>query len=302
MVAPVTGAPSDGNRQLYSGMRRALGSSKIVIVDAAGADVFTVVGTVSLTPIDDQQGQLVVKWLLKDPAGRNVGDLEQSNPVPLAACQRLVGRIRRHRRDGGVRKACSNCSTRRSIGTQLRPQRATLNRLVRGVCGCYCLSTAARFLQEARAMGDGSLCSISGSRSRPSWRPRASRACWARRRPGADAQGRDAFGPQDPRSDLDHRLHRAQPRLHGLGHAVRDGRESSTSSRRWSTSSDVSADKLTWTFTLRDGLGVAATASRSPRRTASPRSSAGRARDSMGQKMMASVVGFRGRSTPRPSR
>jgi hypothetical protein len=87
LVAEVTGAPSDGNRQLYSGMRRALGSSKIVIVDAAGPDVFTVVGTVSLTPIDDQKGQLVVKWLLKDPAGKNVGDLEQANPVPLAAAK-----------------------------------------------------------------------------------------------------------------------------------------------------------------------------------------------------------------------
>lgn len=85
MVAPVTGAPSDGNRQLYSGMRRALGSSKIVIVDAAGADVFTVIGNVNLTAIDDKRGQLVIKWLVKDPAGRNVGDLEQSNPVPLAA-------------------------------------------------------------------------------------------------------------------------------------------------------------------------------------------------------------------------
>ncbi len=85
LVAPVTGAPSDGNRQLYSGMRRALGSSKIVIVDAAGADVFTVVGAVTLTQIDDQRGQLAIKWLVKDPAGRNVGDIEQSNPVPLAA-------------------------------------------------------------------------------------------------------------------------------------------------------------------------------------------------------------------------
>src|SRR5882757_2804382 len=87
LVAEVTGAPSDGNRQLYSGMRRALGSSKIVIVDAAGPDVFTVVGTVSLTPIDEQKGQLVVKWLLKDPAGKSVGDLEQANPVPLAAAK-----------------------------------------------------------------------------------------------------------------------------------------------------------------------------------------------------------------------
>ena len=87
MVAPVTGAPSDGNRQLYSGMRRALGSSKIVIVDAAGPDVFTVVGAVNLTPIDDRTGRLVIKWLLKDPAGKNVGDLEQANPVPLAAAK-----------------------------------------------------------------------------------------------------------------------------------------------------------------------------------------------------------------------
>jgi len=86
-VAQVTGAPSDGNRQLTSGMRRALGSSKIVIVDAADADVFTVVGTVSLTQIDDRTGRLVVKWLLKDPAGKNVGDIEQSNPVPMAAAR-----------------------------------------------------------------------------------------------------------------------------------------------------------------------------------------------------------------------
>lgn len=87
LVAQVTGAPSDGNRQLTSGMRRALGSSKIVIVDAADADVFTVVGTVSLTPIDDRMGRLVVKWLVKDPAGKNVGDIEQSNPVPMAAAR-----------------------------------------------------------------------------------------------------------------------------------------------------------------------------------------------------------------------
>lgn len=85
LVASVTGAPSDGNRQLTSGMRRALGSSKIVLVDNAGEDVFTVAGTVNLTSVDDRMGRLVVKWVLKDPAGRNVGDIEQANPVPLAA-------------------------------------------------------------------------------------------------------------------------------------------------------------------------------------------------------------------------
>jgi hypothetical protein len=87
MFAAITGAPSDGNRQLYSGMRRALGSNKIVIVDTAGSDTFTVVGTVSLTPLDERTGKLVLKWFLKDPAGRTVGDIEQANPVPLAAAR-----------------------------------------------------------------------------------------------------------------------------------------------------------------------------------------------------------------------
>ena len=87
MVGAITGAPSDGNRQLQSGMRRALGSSKIVVVDAAASDVYSVVATVSLTPINDKSGQLVIRWLLKDPTGVDVGDIEQSNPVPLAAAK-----------------------------------------------------------------------------------------------------------------------------------------------------------------------------------------------------------------------
>jgi hypothetical protein len=85
MVAPVEGAPSDGNRQLFGGMRRALGSSKIVVMDSAGADTFTVVGRVKLTPIDDRTAQLDLSWVLKDPGGKEVGKVDQSNPVPLAA-------------------------------------------------------------------------------------------------------------------------------------------------------------------------------------------------------------------------
>ncbi len=85
MVAPVTGAPSDGNRQLFSGMRRALGSSKVVVMDKPDSDVFTVAGAVNLTPIDDRTAQLALTWVLKDPSGKEIGKVEQSNPVPLAA-------------------------------------------------------------------------------------------------------------------------------------------------------------------------------------------------------------------------
>jgi hypothetical protein len=85
LVAPVSGAPSDGNQQLFSGMRRALGSSRIVVIDKPGADTYTVTGAVSLTPIDDRSAQLSLTWVLKDAAGKEVGKVEQSNPVPLAA-------------------------------------------------------------------------------------------------------------------------------------------------------------------------------------------------------------------------
>ena len=87
MVAPVEGAPSDGNRQLVGGMRRALGSSKIVVMDGGGSDTFTVTGKVKLTPIDDSRGQLDVAWVLKDPAGKEVGKVDQANPVPLSAAR-----------------------------------------------------------------------------------------------------------------------------------------------------------------------------------------------------------------------
>jgi hypothetical protein len=85
MVAPIEGAPSDGNRQLFGGMRRALGSSKIVVMDSPGGDTYTVSGRVKLTPIDDRSGQLELTWVLKDPGGKEIGKVDQSNPVPLAA-------------------------------------------------------------------------------------------------------------------------------------------------------------------------------------------------------------------------
>jgi hypothetical protein len=85
MVSQVVGAPSDGNRQLFSGMRRALGSSRIVVIDKAGADTFTVGATVKLSPIDDQKVQLDISWVVTDPAGKEIGKVDQSNPVPIAA-------------------------------------------------------------------------------------------------------------------------------------------------------------------------------------------------------------------------
>lgn len=87
MVGSIEGAPSDGNRQLLGGMRRALGSSKIVVMDSASADTFVVSAKVKLTPIDDRTGQLELTWFLKDASGKEIGKVDQSNPVPLEAAR-----------------------------------------------------------------------------------------------------------------------------------------------------------------------------------------------------------------------
>lgn len=85
MVAAVNGAPSDGNRQLFSGMRRALGSNRIVVLDKPGDDTYSVSANVSLATMDDRMTQLSISWVLKDPAGKEIGKVDQSNPVPIAA-------------------------------------------------------------------------------------------------------------------------------------------------------------------------------------------------------------------------
>lgn len=85
MVAAVQGAPSDGNRQLAGGMRRALGSNRVVVSDAPGGDVYSVSANVSLATMDDRMTQLTITWYLKDPSGKEVGKVDQSNPVPIAA-------------------------------------------------------------------------------------------------------------------------------------------------------------------------------------------------------------------------
>jgi hypothetical protein len=67
-------------------MRRALGSSKIVVIDAAAPTLFTVAGKVELTPVDDAQAGSVTMGA-EGSAGKEVGNVEQSNHVPLAAAR-----------------------------------------------------------------------------------------------------------------------------------------------------------------------------------------------------------------------
>lgn len=84
-VATVTGAPGNGNRALTAGMRRALGESQIVLVDAPDGNAMTVIGSVEISPPAEGRQRIVIRWVLKGPGGVQLGDLEQANTIKAGA-------------------------------------------------------------------------------------------------------------------------------------------------------------------------------------------------------------------------
>lgn len=84
-VIAVTGAPGDGNRALTAGMRRALGESQVVLVDAPDATTMTVIGSVEISPPTEGKQRIVIRWILKGPGGDQLGDLEQANDIKAGA-------------------------------------------------------------------------------------------------------------------------------------------------------------------------------------------------------------------------
>lgn len=84
-VVAVTGAPGDGNRALTAGIRRALGESQVVLVDAPDATTMTVIGSVEISPPAEGKQRIIIRWILKGPGGDQLGDLEQANDIKAGA-------------------------------------------------------------------------------------------------------------------------------------------------------------------------------------------------------------------------
>ncbi len=84
------------------------------------------------------------------------------------------------------------------------------------------------------------------------------------------------------------------PRQHGLRHAFRARRDADAQAA-WSTSGEVSPDKLTWTFALRDGLEFHDGQPVTGEDCVASSALGWGAKDSMGQKLMGEATGaFRG--------
>ena len=84
-VAPVTGAPGDGNVSLTRQMRHHLAAlGPMVQDDANGAD-FIVQGNVRMVPIPSGQQRVEIQWAVKAASGDERGKVVQLNDIPAGS-------------------------------------------------------------------------------------------------------------------------------------------------------------------------------------------------------------------------
>lgn len=85
LIAPVTGAPGDGNISLTRQMKAQLAAlGPMVQDDDTGAD-FIVQGNVRMVPIPGNQQRVEIQWSVKAPDGDERGKVVQLNEIPAGS-------------------------------------------------------------------------------------------------------------------------------------------------------------------------------------------------------------------------
>lgn len=83
-VVPVKGSPGGGDAELTAAMRKTLSAAGWPVVSKPQADALTIIGRVKLAEKGDAQS-VSVRWEVKSPDGKSLGDVKQSNDVPKGA-------------------------------------------------------------------------------------------------------------------------------------------------------------------------------------------------------------------------
>lgn len=84
-VVPVKGSPGGGNDELTSAMRKILSESGWPVVSKPQADALTIEGHVKLAAKNDETQSVSLRWVVKSPTGKVLGDVKQANDVPTGS-------------------------------------------------------------------------------------------------------------------------------------------------------------------------------------------------------------------------
>ncbi len=81
-VVPVKGSPGDGDDELTTAMRKTLSEAGWPVVSKPQADAITIEGRVKLSAKDAKTQSIALRWVVKAPDGKVLGDVKQANDVP----------------------------------------------------------------------------------------------------------------------------------------------------------------------------------------------------------------------------
>jgi hypothetical protein len=84
-VAPVAGAPGDGNVSLTKQIKAHLAALGPVLQDDANGADFIVQGNVRMVPIPGNQQRVEIQWAVKTPSGDERGKVVQLNEIPAGS-------------------------------------------------------------------------------------------------------------------------------------------------------------------------------------------------------------------------
>lgn len=92
-VAPVEGAPGDGNDALARAMRLSLSANGIELVEKHGSDAFQLRGKATVTKADSRSERLHVEWTLLDAKGGEMAAMDQEGLVPAGLLHKPWGSL-----------------------------------------------------------------------------------------------------------------------------------------------------------------------------------------------------------------
>jgi hypothetical protein len=93
VVAPVAGAPGDGQRSLTTALKKRLYAGGIKLANGTTANVYMIKGSVSMADTSGGKQSIRIDWLVLDPSGKKLGTVSQQNTIPKGSLNGPWGAI-----------------------------------------------------------------------------------------------------------------------------------------------------------------------------------------------------------------
>ena len=93
VVAPVSGAPGDGQRSLTTALKKRLYAGGVKLANGTAVNVYMVKGSVSLADASGGKQSIRIDWQVLDPSGKKLGTVSQQNMIPRGSLNGPWGAI-----------------------------------------------------------------------------------------------------------------------------------------------------------------------------------------------------------------